>query len=235
MTSRSSASLAVLGLALAACGPAVTAPPPLRPEVQQGPAAGARPNRVLVLPAACGSVEQRCPKTYITAVDTIVRSGLEFAGYGLVESERLRNETRQRHEEHGTTTTTSTSQSSSTVEKPLDFDEHASGASHSSTTTETSFIVLDGPGFDDLSIDERHAVLDKSGADAVVSVRIVIGGQMGVWTPNQNVEVMVRLGVNRGDSMAWAARCTASSNDFATLDAALENAARCAIFGATGR
>jgi hypothetical protein len=235
MTPRSPSPLAPLALALAACGPAVTTPPALRPEVQQGPAAGARPGRVLVLPAACGSVEHRCPKTYITAVDTIIRSGLEFAGYSLVEGEGLRNQTRQRHEEHGRTTTTTSSQSSRTVEKPLGFDEHAEGSSQSTTTTETSFVVLDGPNFEDLSIDERHAVLDKSGADAVVSVRIVIGGQVGVWVPDQNVEVMVKLGVNRGDAMAWASRCMASSNDFSTVDAALENAARCAIFGATGR
>ena len=229
MTSRPHLPLAALGLVLAGCG-APAGPPPLRPEVQQGPAAGARPNRVLVLQAACGSVEQRCPRSYIDAVDAIVRSGLEFAGYSLVESEKLRNQTRQRHEEQGSTTTTS--ESSTKIEGPI-FDQTT--ANKSVTNTDTSFVVLDGPGFEDLSIDERHAVLDKSGADAVLSIRVVIGGQMGVWEPNQNVEVMVKLGVNRGDAMAWASRCTASSNEFATVDAALENAARCAIYGATGR
>ena len=94
--------------------------------------------------------------------------------------------------------------------------------------------MLDGPGFDDLSIDERHEVLAGSGADGVLVVRIVVGGQVGVWVPNQNVEVTVRLGADQGDVMVWAARCTASSNDFSTVDAALENAARCAIHGATG-
>jgi hypothetical protein len=96
-------------------------------------------------------------------------------------------------------------------------------------------VVLDGPGFEDLSVDERKEVLDKTGADAILSVRIVVGGQIGVWVPNQNVEVMVKLGVNLGDSMAWASRCTASSNEFATVDAALEQAARCAIYGGTGK
>jgi hypothetical protein len=92
--------------------------------------------------------------------------------------------------------------------------------------------VLDGPGFDDLTIDARHAVMEKSGADSVVSVRIVVGGQLGLWVPNQSVEVMVKLGVNQGDTMAWASRCTASSNDFSTVTLALENAARCAMRGA---
>lgn len=206
----------VLGLAVAGCGPMAATPPPLRPEVRHGPAAGARPGRVLVLPAACGAVDQPCPRSYVQTVDAIVRGGLEFAGYSLVESERLRSETRQRHEEHGRTTTSSQSPPSA-------------------TTTETSLVVLDGPGFEDLSVDERHAVLEGSGADAVLSVRIVVGGQMGVWVPNQHVEVMVKLGVNHGDAMAWASRCTASSNDFTTVDAALEHAARCAVYGATGR
>jgi hypothetical protein len=218
-----------LGLALAGCGGPPT-PPPLHPEVQQGPAAGARPNRVLVLPAACGSVERRCPRGYIDTVDNIVRGGLEFAGYNLVESEQLRNRTRQRHEELGSTGTASKSKTE--VRGPI---FSTSTESESQSSTDTSFVVLDGPAFEDLSIDERHAVLEKTGADAALSVRIVIGGQIGVWAPNQNVEVMVKLGVNRGDSMAWAARCTASSNDFTTVEAALENAARCAIHGGTGR
>jgi hypothetical protein len=67
-------------------------------------------------------------------------------------------------------------------------------------------VVLDGSNFDDLSVDEKHQVIDKAGTDSVASVRIVVGGNIGVWVPNQNVEVMVKLGVNRGDEMAWATR-----------------------------
>jgi hypothetical protein len=225
-------SLLVLGL-VGACTPA--RPPALHPDVQHGPASGVKPNRVLVLQAACGSVEAKCPNEYIDVVDAIVRGGLEFSGLNLVESEKLRNQTRERHEEHDSSTSTKTSQTDTTIEHPILFDEHSHVTNHTTTADEHSKIVLDGSGFEDLSIDERHEVVAKSGADAVVVVRIVIGGQVGVWVPNQNVEVMVKLGVNQGDSMAWAARCTASSNDFTTVNAALENAARCAIYGATGK
>jgi len=220
---------------LTACVPAAQQPPVLHPEVQQGPASSAKPNRVLVLHAACGSVEYKCPREYLDTVDVIVRGGLEFAGLGLVESDTLRNQTRQRHEEHSSTTTTNDSQSTTKVVRPLDFDDSVASNHHSNSTTQTSLVVLDGSGFEDLSVDERRDVLAKSGADAVLSVRIVVGGQIGVWVPNQNVEVMVKLGVNMGDSMAWASRCTASSNDFSTVTAALENAARCAIYGGTGK
>jgi hypothetical protein len=226
---------ALAALALAACGGGPTRPPVLYPQVQPGPAAQVRPNRVLVLPAACGDVEATCPRSYITAVDAIVRGGLEFVGHNLVESETLLSQTRQRHEEQGRKTTTTDSASSTSYHRPR-FDDAGHSQSSSSTTTETtSSIILDGPTFEDLAIGERQAVLQQAGADAVVSVRIIIGGSIGVWAPNQNVEVMVKLGVDHGDVMAWASRCLASSNDFTTVDAALEAAARCAIYGGTGR
>jgi hypothetical protein len=191
---------------------------------------------VSVLTAACGSVEYHCPAEFTQTVDSIVRGGLEFAGYSVVESDKLRNETRQRHEEQSETDTASSSRTHADHEQDLNpFDTHTTTTTQSQSSTHTDFVVLDGPGFDDLSVDERHQVLGKSGADAVASVRIVVGGQIGMWVPNQHVEVMVKLGVNLGDTMAWASRCSASSNDFSTVTAALENAARCAVHGATNR
>lgn len=202
----------------------------LAPQVQTGPANGTPAGKVLVLHAACGSLDQPCPPSYIETVDNIVRGGLEFAGYSLVEGESLRNETRQRHEE--VSTTTSSSQNVTDYERGLAPDDRITNTS--SSETRTSFVVLDGPGWEDLSVDERHQVLAKAGANSVLSVRIVVGANVGMWTPDQNVEVMVKLGVQQGDAMAWAARCLASSNDFATVNAALEHAARCAIYGGTG-
>ena len=210
-------------------------PPVLYPQVQPGPAAQARPTKILVLPAACGSVETQCPPSYITTVDTIVRGGLEFVGHNLVESETLLNHTRQRHEEQSARTVTDSSDSRSETERTLAFDESVNHQADSVHTEQTRTVTLDGPVFEDLSVTERHELLREVGADAVLSVRIVIGGSIGVWVPNQNVEVMVKLGVAQGDEMAWASRCMASSNDFTTVDAALEAAARCAIYGATGR
>jgi hypothetical protein len=223
-----------LVIAVAACAPRT--PPVLVPQVQGGPANGARPTRVLVLQASCGSVEYRCPQEFGQTVDSIVRGGLEFAGYSVVGSEQLRAQTRQRHEEHTATSDTSSRGSHTDVEHDLDpFDEHTTTTDHRELRTEHHLIVLDGPDFEDLSVAERHQVLASSGADSVVSVRIVVGGQTGVWRANQHVEVMVKLGVDHGDAMAWASRCMASSNDFSTVSAALENAARCAIHGGTGR
>lgn len=210
-------------------------PPVLHPQVQPGPAAQARPTRILVLPAACGSVESQCPPSYITTVDTIVRGGLEFVGHNLVESEALLNQTRERHEQQDSKTTTDSTTSRTENQRTLGFDDAVNHQSDSVHTEQSRSVTLDGPIFEDLSVGERHELLQQVGADAVLSVRIIIGGTIGIWVPNQNVEVMVKLGVAQGDAMAWASRCMASSNDFTTVDAALEAAARCAIYGATGR
>jgi hypothetical protein len=226
MTRRISALLVV-----AACGPAH--PPALVPQIQPGPAAAAKPHRVLVLEAACGSVEYHCPADFARTVDGIVRGGLEFAGYTVVESESLRLQTRQRHVEQTSSTSGESSHGVSHTEgNILPFGDTTTSDGTHESHSESETTILDGPGFEDLTVDERQAVMDKAGSDAVVTVRIVVGGTTGVWRPNQNVEVMLKLGVDRGDAMAWATRCTASSNDFSTVTAALENAARCAVSGA---
>lgn len=223
-----------LALALAAaCGPSTQVK--LTPQVQPGPGNHNSATRVLALSASCGSVEFECPDNYVSVVDSIVRSTMDFAGYKLVEASGLRNETRERSETHEKEVTESQSASRVDHERALDFDDHTTAESHSRTTHTKSTTILNGSNFEDLSVGDRKKVLSDAGADSVLTVRIVVGAQVGSWGPNQNVEVMVKLGVQGGDVMAWASRCMASSNQFDTVDAALENAARCAVYGGTGR
>ena len=228
--------LLVLAPALLVSACVSNAPPPrLAPQVQVGPGQNRRPQRVLVLEASCGSVDYRCPREYTDTVDGIVRGGMEFAGYALVEPDQLRNRTRQREETHETERTTTASRTDTHVERTLDFDDNSTTVAQSETETTKSTVHLDGPGFEDLTVAERRDVLREAGADAVLVVRVVVGATTGVWAPDQNVEVMVKLGVDDGATMAWASRCMASSNDFSNVRSALENAARCAVSGATGR
>ena len=218
---------------LAACGSGTQVQ--LRPQVQLGPASHEQANKVLALSATCGSVEFECPEEYVAVVDGIVRSTMDFAGYTLVEPRTLRAETRDRQETHEKEVVESESASTTKVDRTLDFDDNIDSR-HSSRTTRThSVTVLSGSNFEDLDVATRKQVLADAGADSVLTVRIVVGAEVGVWAPNQNVEVMVKLGVEGGDSMAWASRCIASSNDFSTVNAALENAARCAVYGGTSR
>lgn len=222
----------VLPILVACSRPAA---PPLVPQVQPGPANGAKPGRVLVLEPTCGSLEFKCPKNYIATVDNIVRATLEFTGHAVVSPDRLRLDARQRHEERETIETRDSNSSQTHHEESWAPDSKVTTTSESSSETEKVTTVLDGPGFDDLTPAERDEVMARAATDSVVVVRIVVGALELGWVPNQNVEVMVRLAVNKGDTMAWASRCMASSNDFSTVNAALENAARCAVYGGTGR
>jgi hypothetical protein len=231
---RSSLPLAIAaGLLAAAC--AARPAPVLYPEVQRGPAAGASPRKVLVLTASCGSMEYRCPREHTDTVDGIVRNALDLAGYALVAAETLRHHTRQRHETHEHERTTDQASSSSHDERTLAPDRRFHSEQASVTERQSSVVVLDGPGFEDLTVAERRQVIAEAGADAVVTVRVVVGASTGVWSPNQTAEVLVKLALDGGETMAWAARCQASSNDFASVTAALEHATRCAMRGATGR
>lgn len=232
----------LIAFAMAACGPATPNVVALVPEVNRGPAADVKPQKILSLSSTCGAMDARCTTEYRSVVDNIVRSDLEFAGYSVIDSETLRLATRERTEEITTTTSTTTSASqTSELVRPLVIlpiiakSRESTTNSVSVTQTETSFVVLTGANFEDLSVDDRREVIEKSGADALVSVRIVIGGNVGVWELNQDVEVAVKLSVKRGDDMVWASRCRANSHDMTTMQAALENAARCAMKGALGK
>lgn len=206
----------------------------LEPQVHLGPAQNVRPKRILALSASCGSVEFSCPHRYIETVDGIVRSSLDFTGFTVVDPETLRAETRQRHVTKESENTAKTSKTTIHEDRPLAFDRNATITNETVSHRDKTTTVLDGPGFEDLTVAERRAVVSEAKADAVLITRIVVGAQHGVWSPDQEVEVLVKLQVDSGDTMAWASRCVASSNDFATIDAALENATRCAVYGGTG-
>ncbi|HEY4177951.1 MAG TPA: hypothetical protein VGM90_13985 [Kofleriaceae bacterium] len=219
-----------IALLLAACVAQVRPAP--TPEVQGGPAEGARPGRILVLEPSCGGLEEKCPQTYVRTVDNMVRASLEFKGLAVVDPDHLRLETRQRHETREVADATSHEDTATNS----GFDHSVRSTKDTSSSSEKTTIVLDGPGFDDLTPAERDAALDQAGADSIVVTRVVVGAQQG-WNPNvpnQTVEVMVRLAVNRGDTMVWASRCSASSSEYSTITAALEQATRCAVYGGTG-
>ncbi|MBL9017353.1 MAG: hypothetical protein JNL83_24405, partial [Myxococcales bacterium] len=115
--------------------------------------------------------------------------------------------------------------------------EHFESRSTSNRATSSSTIVLDGPVFEDLDVVRRRAVIAESGAQAVVSVRVVVGGmQSDGWSDrDQEVEVMVKLGDGDGDTLAWAARCRANAASYGgSTTKAVEEAARCAVRGGTG-
>jgi hypothetical protein len=227
--------VAVPLLFVAGCVASSRPQPVLVADVRSGPGVAIHPKRTLALSATCGSVEWRCPKSYVDTVDGIVRGGLEFEGHALIQSDELLASTRARHEEVKTSSTTTNASSVSTTGGLLVPDVEERSASASQTDVYDRLVVLDGPTFEDLALGERQQLLRDAGAEGVLTVRIVVGGDRGLWGPDQDAEVMIKLAVDAGETMAWAARCTASSNDFGKIETALEQAARCAINGVRHR
>ena len=63
----------------------------------------------------------------------------------------------------------------------------------------------------------------------MLTTRVVVGANYSNWSSAQVVEVMIKLSDAHDGGMRWSARCAASSADYASADAAIEGAARCAV------
>lgn len=190
--------------------PAGPSMPALRAHVRYGPGLHVLPRKVLALSAVCRSVESDCPDEYSAIVDNIVRMSTAFAGYALIVPEDLQLETAQRT-----------------------YIVHRSTCGRARAPTQVRETVwLHGARLEDLSVEQRRTVLEQAGIDSVLSVRIVVGPRGFVKAkPDQVVEVSVKLGVERGRTLAWASRCHTSLLTHGSVEAALEYASRCAIHG----
>jgi len=225
----------VASILLAACGGTTTAPQrPLMAESLRGPAAGPA-GKVLVITATCGSLETECRNTWAPAVDQIVLGGLEFRGYDTIDPQTLRKDERKRDErieEHDSKETNNASQVAGGIELVGILPIGAAGGSKSSSVSISSSrhrtIVLQGANYEDLRLEDKQALMKLAGAATVATTRVVVGANYGTWTIAQNVEVVVKLAAAETGDMRWSSRCTASSVDYPNVEAAIENAARCA-------
>lgn len=199
----------------------------LTPELRTGPAFARKPARILVGPPTCGSLEYPCPDEYVDTVRAIVQGGLEFQGYSVVDEKQLLITSRQRFETQDTIDRTVKSDGATTHWTLLPSETVTKG--ETTERTVKKHIELTGSTFEDLPTRERQAVLNEAGADGVVMVRVIVGAQSSVWSQSQDVEVTLKLGVDAGDTMVWAARCVAPSGKFASAKAAVEHATRCAM------
>jgi len=95
-------------------------------------------------------------------------------------------------------------------------------------------ILLDGARFEDLTLADRQQLTDAAKAGSVLTTRITVGANYSNWWVAQNVEVMLKLASPTTGKMLWSTRCEASSEQFASVDQAVENAARCAVGALTG-
>lgn len=233
----------ILATLLTACGSTQTsqmssengAPPaPLHAEAMRGPAAGPA-GRVLVITTFCGSLMDECRDTWAPTVDQIVTGALEFRGYATIDPETLRKDERQREERveeassrHENTTSDRAGGAGFIGLIPIG---GAGAADHHELTVSKSrhkTIILQGANFDDLRIEDKQALMRLAGAQTVATIRVVVGANYGTWTMAQTVEVVVKLAAAETGDMRWSTRCMASSVDYPNVEAAIENAARCA-------
>lgn len=216
-----------------ACG---GAPPrqPLFAEVMQGPVAGPT-GRVLVITAACGSLEAQCRETWAPTVDQIVLGALEFRGYATIDPQTLRKDERKRDErieENDSKVRNEKSESAGGLAfigiLPTAGVGGSQGTSVTISHSRHKTIILSGANYEDLRLEDKRALMSLAGAGTVATTRVVVGANYGTWTMAQNVEVIVKLAAADTGDMRWSTRCMASSKDYPNVEAAIENAARCA-------
>jgi hypothetical protein len=220
---------------VAACGGTSAAPlRPLHPEAMHGPVAGPA-GRVLVITATCGSLEAECRDTWAPTVDQIVLGALEFRGYDTIDPQTLRKDERKREErieEHNSSASNQSSESGGGLGLIGVLPIAGAGGSSSSTITISQSrhrtIILSGANYEDLRLEDKKALMSLAGAGTVATTRVVVGANYGTWKVAQNVEVIVKLAAADTGEMRWSTRCMASSTDYPNVEAAIENAARCA-------
>lgn len=220
---------------VAACGGTSTAPlRPLRAEVMQGPGVGPT-GRVLVITATCGSLEAECRDTWAPTVDQIVLGALEFRGYDTIDPQTLRKDERKRDErieEHNASGSNRSSDSGGGLALigvlPIAGGGRSSYSSVTISQSRHRTIILSGANYEDLRLEDKRALMSLAGAATVATTRVVVGANHGTWKTAQNVEVIVKLAAADTGDMRWSTRCMASSRDYPNVEAAIENAARCA-------
>ncbi|HVK74093.1 MAG TPA: hypothetical protein VM734_12275 [Kofleriaceae bacterium] len=195
------------------------APTPLA-RVRKGPAGGGLVSPVAALPATCQSppqelsilgvttpIDNPCSEAYELAIATATRMELEYAGYGIVDTELLNAEARTR------------------VTRTTDW-QSAYGSGESSTTEVT------GLTWAQLSPGHQRDVLMAIGVRGLLSSTLTIGAARGLsW--QQTVTVALSLTRVEDGVLAWRSQCSAETGDYRTLAVAIEVATRCALESTT--
>lgn len=207
---------------------------PLTAESLRGPAAGPA-GRVLVITATCGSLDTECRNTWAPTIDQIVLGGLEFRGYDTIDPQTLRKDERKRDEKIEELDSKQTHEASDRGGGigfigilPIGSAGGSQSSSVSISSSRHRTVVLQGANYEDLRLEDKQALMKLAGAGTVVTTRVVVGANYSTWSVAQNVEVVVKLAAADTGDMRWSSRCMASSVDYPNVEAAIENAARCA-------
>lgn len=177
-----------------------------KPQVARGTAAAPKSPSVVIFPITCHSAEDKCRDEYGDAVTAKVRSDLEFAGFRMIDAEKLVRDPRTREDASATLT---------------DWRDRVLAAKSRRQV---------GSIFEDLPPEARRELLREAGADGLVtgSIRILPRGTSSNW----QLEVQVRFGLAPNDETVWVTRCR-NERFWTEKDSwSMEQATECAIKGA---
>jgi len=164
------------------------------------------PQRIVLLPPSCDSVDGACDTDSANGVAGIVQTELDFAGFTVIDGRELIDDERTRTD--------------AIAQVELLDVEIAAGAAR----------VQSGAKLEDLSPEKRRALLTQARADGVVSVKIVVGPRDGIGPVRHN-EVQVRMLRGDGEQPVWITRCSTKSGINPPIDQSLAKATRCALSG----
>jgi hypothetical protein len=189
--------LSLVALSLTSCAAPVV-------EIRRGDAP-IEPARIVLLPASCASLEGLCIDAHVTATTQIVGKDLSFAGFLVVDAEKLAVDARLRPN----------------VDPAL----RALGERVLRAGNKRQI----GMTFEDLAPTARKALLDEGQAQGAVSIRLTIDNESAL---GRDTEVMLRYGHGESDALAFVSRCRVTVRPGGELTEGFAEAARCALEGA---
>ena len=200
-----SARYLVAGWALVAAisGCALSGPIP-QARVRRGASAGlAPPMRVFATASECTAIEHDlCARGPQVALANIARMGLEYAGFVVIDPERVHPRTGDR------------------VERTW---RSAAGSSQA--------VEIDGAAWDDASAAEKRRLLGELEVSGLLLSRVHLGPSKNI-EDQRTLLVELTLMRYPGRELVWNSKCGVDTGRFRTLEQALELATRCALTGA---
>lgn len=187
-----------MGIAAAAVVSAcrVTLPVP-EARVRRGPAVARPVTKVLALPSVCRY--DLCTGGQRFAVAMKSRMALEFAGYRIIDSERINLFLGNRTER----------------------DRRA-------LASEVGQVTVRGATWADATPAQKHVLLRKMGIDAILKTAIDFGPTGGA-AGDRLVTVRLELVTPDGQRLRWSSRCAVSAAGPSGFDKAIELATECSI------
>jgi hypothetical protein len=187
--------LAMLGV-LAGCS---FTPPTPRAYVRFGPARDQLVTPLAALPVTCGTTTMGCLEGYKVAVASATRIAIEYAGFTLVDGERINAELQQR-----------TTQITETADRLIEQ------------------VEITGRTWVDLEPQQQRDLLTAMGIRGLFRAEVSLGVPRGM-AAQRTVTVAVAVTRLADEALAWQSQCSVETGDYHSEPQAIELATRCAL------